>query len=1265
MTDLRRHVPPLTLAWDDEAPGALHRTVDGTLVFADVSGFTALTERLSHQGRIGAEEIVEALNRVFGPMLTIAAARGGELLKFGGDALLFLFRGEDHPQQACDAAVEMRASLRAAAAVPTSAGRFSLSMSVGVHSGEVELFLVGAPTRELLVLGPGASAVALAEKAADAGQVVVSPATAARLPRGSTRPRDDGALLLRRRRPHTAPGQPVSGPLDRPDRLSTLFPTALGEFLAPGPPDPEHRVATIAFVRFSGTDTVLAHEGPQALAERLHALVSSVEEALEAEGVTLLATDLDTDGGKFFLGTGVPNTREDDEGRMLRALRRIADAALPLPLQLGVNRGHVFAAEVGVPERAAYSAMGDTTNSAARIMGTAPVGVIHAHPSVLEHSRTRFAVTPAGPFTMKGKAEPMSVYDVGEEVGTREGVDDSRLPFLGRDEESATVRRALEEALAGSGGVVTIDGATGMGKSRLAHEALEAAAAGTPRIVLRGEPYGVSSTYRMLRDPLRDLLGVPRAEPEVMGRALLLTLEQSAPDVLPMAPLLADVVQVEVPSTPEAERIDPQYRADRVADVVIALLAHLVPGRLTLVVEEAHWADGASVALLGRLAFATAGRPWAVLVVRRGDTGGFAPESGVRVEMRPLGPDVIERLVIAATEATPLRPHEVAAIVERAEGNPLFVEEVTRLALGSGSLAQLPESVHAAMSTQIDGLPPAVRRILRYCAVLGRSFRREVLQRILEADDLVVSAPTLSALSAFIESDGEGRLRFRNSLVRDAAYEGLAFRVRARIHERAGDVLEAVSTDLDADSPTLVLHFARAGDAVRTGRYAPRAGELARRSYANADAADHFETALDVSRRLPEVTDADRAGLWTVVGELRELAGMFDESVEAYQRATRLLREDPIATADLLVRQATVHNRTGRFATAVRMVGRARRLLADSGEAGRATMARVDNLTALARVEQERPKEAKRWAERALEGAREVGEQETLVRTLMLIDSVDLQLGVPGLGARHLEALDICVEHGLRQLESRVRSNLGTMAYYSGHWPEAAQWYRSSRQVALEAGSAFVAAQTDVNLGELLINQGHLDEAEEVLVGAVRVLRASGAVIFLAEGRLQLARVSLSREQLDEAERRAAEVVATFSALNNHTSALDAALVQAEAVLRSGRPAEALAIIDDAERAAGADAGFSLPRTCLQRGRALLALDRLDEAGEIITSGILAARAQDLPYEQALLLSLSSDLEQRHHREDAAEAAWLESHQLLTGLGVRGHEQPPTPSSGS
>ncbi len=1253
-TDLRRHVPPITLVWDDEVPGALSRVVDGTLVFADISGFTALTERLSRRGRIGAEEIVDTLNRVFGPMLRIAASRGGELLKFGGDALLFLFRGDGHPEQACDAAVEMRTALREAAAVPTSVGRLSLSMSVGIHSGDVVLFLVGSPTRELLILGPAASATAQAEKVANAGEIVVSPATAARLPPGSARPRADGELLVRRRGPHTSPAIRPSVPDAGEDLLRTLFPVTLGEYLAPGPPDPEHRIATIAFIRFSGTDAILRDQGHEMLGECLHALVSGVEEALDAEGVTLLATDIDSDGGKFFLGSGVPTTQEDDEGRMLRALRRIADAGLPLPLQLGVNRGHVFAAEVGIPERAAYSAMGDTTNTAARIMSTAPLGAIHAHPVVLEHSRTRFAVTPAGPFAMKGKAVPLAVYAVGEETGTRESVETARLPLLGRDDELAVATAAVETALAGAGGVVTIDGATGMGKTRLATAVLDATAP-DHRVVLRAEPYGASSAYRVLRDPLRTLLDIPRANPEAMGQALLRTLEAYASDLMPFAPLVADVVQVDVPPTPESDRIDPQYRADRVADIVIELVARVLPGSVAVVVEDAQWADGASARLLARVAGAASGRRWAVLVVRRGESGGFAPESGPRIELDPLPPDVIERLVIAATENTPLLPHQVAAVVERAAGNPLFVEEVTRLAIRSGSLDALPESVQAAMSTQIDQLPPALRRVLRYCAVLGRSFRREVLERTLDADGLGLDVRSLSALSAFLEPDGQSRLRFRNSLVRDAAYEGLAFRVRARIHRTAGEVLERISTDVDTDSPTLLLHFSRAGDAERTWRYAQLAGELARRSYANADAADHFETAIEVSRRIPNVTDADRARLWASAGELRELAGMFEESVDAYRRAVRLRRGHPVGMAEVLSREAAAHLRTGRFTTTLRVIARARGLIATHHDPeARRIRARLDNLTAVVRVEQERPREARQWAEQAMTAARELGEHDTLVRALILMDHADHQLGVPGLGARHREALQICIDHGFRQRESTVRLNLGAFAYYAGRWTEAAEWYRTGRQVALEAGSAFVAAQTDVNLAELLINQGRVDEAEEILVDAIRVLRASGAVRFLAEGQMQLARVYLSRGDLEDAERRAAEVASMFSALGNPSSALEAALVQAEAVLSAGRPEEALGIIDVAEHEARSEAAFSMPRTCLQRGRALLDLDRVEEADEMITSGLLAARAQDLPYEESLLLRVSSRLERLRGHDDRARAAKKESQELLARLGVRG-----------
>ena len=1251
MTDLRRHVPPLTLTWDEESPGRLWRTVDGTLVFADVSGFTAMTEKLSRRGRIGAEEIVETLNRVFGPMLRIAASRGGELLKFGGDALLFLFRGEDHTEQACDAAVEMRTALRQAAAVPTSVGRLSLSMSVGVHAGDIHLFLVGQPTRELLILGPGATATTLAEKAAEAGEIVVSPATAALLASSAVRPRPDGALLLRRRVPRSEPAGALAAAHAGPERLGTLFPHALGEYLAPAVPDPEHRVACIAFIRFSGTDELLARSGPDAVADALQRTVSVVEEALGPEEVTLLATDLDSDGGKFFLGSGIPTAFEDNEGRMLRALRAIADAGSPLPLQLGVNRGHVFAAEVGVEERGAYTGMGDTTNTAARIMSKAPPGRIYAHPAVLEHSRTLFAVEPAGPFPMKGKAVPLLVYDVGEELGTREEAGArAGLPLLGREAELAALRAALSAALAGAGGVVSLTAATGMGKSRVVREALSGWP-GAHALVVRAEPYGAASAYRVFRDPLRTILGLKRDAPDVMGRTLLSALRSDAPDLLPMAPLLADVVQVDVPSTPEVDALDPQFRPDRLADTVVRLLERILPGPLILVAEEAHWADGASARLLDRLAGATTGRPWAVVAVRRDTAGGFAPQSGARVELGPLPADVIEQLVIAATEATPLRPQEIAAIVDRAEGNPLYVEEVTRVARGAGSLDVLPESVGAALTAQIDLLTPRSRRILRCCAVLGRSFRLEVLRRTLRADGTVVTPADVDVLSAFVRPDGPHRLRFRNSLIRDAAYEGLAYKVRAQLHRTAGETLEAMSTDLDADSPTLALHFWRAGDAPRTWRYAQRAAELARNAYANVDAARYYERAIEASRGVEEVSDADRAALWTLIGELRELAGELDGSIAAYRRAAGLVA-DPVARAEILGRRAQVHQRAGAPRTALRVVANARRLLAaEQGPRADAATVRLDILMARVRLGQERSQEARRWALQAVRTARAAHARDHLATALMMLDHADWQLGVPIEGEHIREALAIYVDSGDLVGQKRARENLGVLAFGAGRWGEALDWYRASREAAVRAGMDFGAAETELNIAEILILRGQLDEAEAILASTLRVLRASGIAFHVAFGETLWARIHLARGELVEAEDLAARAEVEYTALGSAQSAIEALLVRAEVAVRRGGPQEALAMLGTAQ-----DAGAALqPQVQRVRAEALRALGRPGEALEAVEQGLQAAREGQLPYDEARLLEARASLGSGTGGVDATGAAAADAaraRQILAGMGV-------------
>ena len=152
-----------------------------------------------------------------------------------------------------------------------------------------------------------------------------------------------------------------------PETIEACLPAILRAHLGPGEVEFEHRIAAVAFLRFRGVDALLADGRCRTRwPTPSHSLVSTVQEAAETAGIAFLASDIDEDGGKIILVSGVPRAQADHEGRLLRALRSIADAALPLPVQIGVNDGHVFAGTIGATHRATFTVMGDTVNLAAR-----------------------------------------------------------------------------------------------------------------------------------------------------------------------------------------------------------------------------------------------------------------------------------------------------------------------------------------------------------------------------------------------------------------------------------------------------------------------------------------------------------------------------------------------------------------------------------------------------------------------------------------------------------------------------------------------------------------------------------------------------------------------------------------------------------------------------------------------------------------------------------------------------------------------------------
>ena len=180
-TDLVSFVPRLTLEWLRNSPELRFLEIEGSLAFIDISGFTAMSEKLSSLGKAGAEEVTDVMNATFAALLDVAYAEGGGLLKFGGDALLLLYDGEHHARRAARAAFEMRRTLRAIGRPRTSAGAITLRMHAGIHSDTFQFFLVGESHRELLVTGPAATRTVEMEAASEAGEILLSPEAAALL----------------------------------------------------------------------------------------------------------------------------------------------------------------------------------------------------------------------------------------------------------------------------------------------------------------------------------------------------------------------------------------------------------------------------------------------------------------------------------------------------------------------------------------------------------------------------------------------------------------------------------------------------------------------------------------------------------------------------------------------------------------------------------------------------------------------------------------------------------------------------------------------------------------------------------------------------------------------------------------------------------------------------------------------------------------------------------------------------------------------------
>jgi class 3 adenylate cyclase/tetratricopeptide (TPR) repeat protein len=1256
---LKPYVPRLLVDWLRTEPDRTHVELDGTLAYVDISGFTRLTERLARRGKVGAEELSDILDGTFAALLDVAYENGAGLVKWGGDAALLRFDGPEHPARACAAAYDMRTTLRRVGAIQTSAGQARLRMSVGVHSGTLDFFLVGDPAhhRELIVAGPAATTTARLESLAAAGQIAISPQTAEQLdPRWVGRPLEAGRLL--RARPDVpAVGIPPSKDVTEVD-LREVMPRALTDHLLSAPGEAEHRSIAVGFVQFSGTDELLVRAGPDALAAALHEVVTNLQDAAHTHGVTFFESDIAPDGGRVMLTAGAPVSHGHDEDRMLRTVHQVVARAGRLPLRAGANRGPVFSGRFGPFYRRTYSVKGDAINLAARLVARAALGEVVVTQDLLDRAPTAFDTTPLAPFLVKGKARPVTAARLGAPQAS--GAQGRQLaPLVGRHRELELLERAVADLRGRRGGLFRVLGEPGIGKTRLV-QALAELGGDLTVLTVGCDEYEQRTPYLPARRLFRAALGVSAdSSPEQVGQRLLDRVAVNAPELLAWLPLLGIVLGVDLPPTRQTRELDEEFRKARLEEVALALLTVLLPTPTLVVVEDLHHCDDASLDVLSRVATAAGtDQPWLVAVSAREDDGRLVPEQGTietRLVLGPLAHRDALALVDGATDDAPLTPATVAALVERASGNPLFLQALLLLAREREDVArlrdtaQLPDTVEDLVTTEIDRLPPAQRRVLRYAAVLGTTVEEDLLHEMLGGTD-AAGPVSFAGLRAFIAPSAPGQLRFRHALIRDVAYDGLPFRLRRDLHEQAGSRLLARLPDPAAEPELLAHHFFHAARPQQAWTYCRLAGEKARAQYALAEAARFLAWAVESGRRAA-VPAADLGEVLDALGDVRYFLGLSAEAAATYRLALRTAAGDPVRQASLLLKEGRVQQRMGNLPLSLRRLTTGIRLVEGRSDAAALGIhSQLATRYAIGLLQEGRYGKARQWGERGVRLGEQAADQLAQADAHNALEALSLWSGQADPVAHGSIARELYAQVGDLTGQGHCVNNLAVRAILEGRWDEGQQMLHQAAEIFEQVGDEASRAAAIYNQADVLVRQGRTEQAEPLLRQALRVARGVGdeetvALVVRESGKAaaRAGRYAESRELL-------ADAVARLETLGEPQELADAETAVAESYLLEGRWDEALLATD--RTLAKADAAATvLPTLHRVRGFALVLAGDPDGARTAFEAGLALGSSPVARHEEALLRTGLASLAEQAGDPRAAELL-ASSQATLDGLGV-------------
>ncbi len=938
----------------------------GATLFADISGFTPLTETLVRElgPKRGIEELTAQINSVYAALISEVHRFGGCVIGFSGDAITCWFGNwldiEDNPALLAAACAQaMQYAMRFFLNIRTPGGSTqSLHIKISVTTGYVRRFVVGDPhiKRFDVLAGETVNRMALGMSIAQKGEVIVGSAMLTELKetlkiKGRRKTRGqifgvlDGISVL----VETVSWQETTGSYLDIEYEEAWVLRPVGAQLRRGAEQylAEFRPAVALFLKFGGLD----YDNDEQVVRKLDVYIQKVQRILQKYGGSLIQLTTGDKGSYLYAAFGAPVAYNNNTSRAVLAAAEMREASAQFDfiagIQIGVGKGMMRVGLYGSPTRRTYGVLGNAVNTAARLMTNAPKNQILVTRKIVGETGQHFAYQRLDDLTVGGVKKRVFLYarqktDKIIEPITQPRFARPRIRLIGRKQEQRLLNERLERAYKErKGGLVVVEGEAGMGKTRLIENLLS----NSRRLRLKtasgsGNSIEKTAPYYVWRNIFRQLLEVDIQVSEAEQQQQVIALFDTLPGFSTLAPLLNVVLPMDMSETRTTMRLRGETRADQVKKYLAQVLRDIFEGAPKLIIiDDAQWLDPASWALIRQIYE----KAPAILLVVAALSATKSPEYAsllrmdnvTRVRLKPLAEDEAMELVQACLGVETIPQTTADIVFAKTEGHPLYLQEMAYALRESGLVnpqsqalttdqdaqpgqeVKLPQTIEGVITSRIDSLPAGEQLTLKVASVIGQIFSFKTLKDIhpskLSATQLSKELNALAQLDITpinkgkAEDDGGPKFTFKHAATQEVAYNKLLFSQRKKLHREIA--LWHTRNLASAQEPrygSIARHWENAGNSSKQLEYLDKAGEHSLNKGAYSEAVQYYGKALKAI--LDEKEHHLQQAFW-----LRQLAqahyglGMLKESIRNAERSLALLGKpypsSPLGQKLFLLRQ--------------------------------------------------------------------------------------------------------------------------------------------------------------------------------------------------------------------------------------------------------------------------------------------------------------------------------------------------------------------------